>query len=1044
MNTVTQQKIALFMITLVLFIPFYVSDVHAASLNIRSISGVSEVDGFINTNDILTIEAEASISTSEDVEPDKMRIYMAGGTGYTVFQACTLDDITTNTFLCTYVAPIYNMHGTKTFTIDLHTGVTQYDPDGTPIETVSRDITIDTVGAKVTSMFAVPNRSTQGVTNITYTAKDFGSTPTDNQYCVGVERIEFYLGDAAGELIKTEYPSQYLCDYSSEFTHDFGTADGTFTICAKAYDRMNQTQTGVTCTDYFIDSGAPAPDSASLNIFKKGTEESIKYIGTNSILSDISFLIDAQDLVVDSVRADLSNLAGSRFADAPPTSHDADGSIHVFEWSNVPIGPITACLIEVDAEDVIGNFGTSSIQCTIIADNDGPVINSLFTNFESSGVYYIGKNVTLKAKIAEAGIGLERGNIFIDFSNLGLGSRMKADVCNKTEAGPWDCIWQDVQPTVRDGIYPVTVLKESRDDLDNIMNASFIQQIGVDRTSPEINSEVHLNVIAGVTEIPYENITIPGDTLEFIIQVSDAWSATANLSDLGGAHDALADSCWRENESTYCLWEVPITVSGPYDANIEFSFLDFTGNYNTISKSIFVSGVEDDENPNYWEHSVSCTPQFVDREISSLINQPVFCHIDLRPINAQNADVIAFNMEQYPANCYSTTTNVTLTDYVQNILVTNNHVGSSDPYLQLTLQIGEFAIDNLNFNCEFEMFTKMDDIYTLFPEVENISINLQFYDLPIGYLDDGIDNAIERHEDKIKWMGSWLDEVKLLYDYAAKVCQVYNSITSILAGITALSALLGLTNAIWDTGYGGSLRAAWVGTCSADGSVKQTTVAAKESFFDKFCSFVNCKYTEKALKGMDSEGWTSGIDSPGIDAAIKKGFDVKESIVWSAATLCIPGIILNLEKYRQVECGYILCMKQDVASGIPASVCEASYAYLSCVFWTGQILNALPFFQLWTSLMESFVQVVSDPLGFAFYITNLFLNCNQECANANAAGTKRHAACSILGTIDTIGDAISEFNNIKGEDYFTVGSDEDFCSQLEDFDEDEDDEDEDE
>jgi hypothetical protein len=296
-------------------------------------------------------------------------------------------------------------------------------------------------------------------------------------------------------------------------------------------------------------------------------------------------------------------------------------------------------------------------------------------------------------------------------------------------------------------------------------------------------------------------------------------------------------------------------------------------------------------------------------------------------------------------------------------------------------------------------------------------------------------------------MIDWLDEVKLLYDYCVKICQVYNAITSIAGVLTAVSAIIGLTSPIWGTPQGAALRTTWVGSCKADSATKKGIITTKQNFFDKLCSFVNCKYSKKALDamskdpGFDPEGWNPDKFA-GINAAIKKGFDVKESIVWSVATLCIPGIILNLNKYMQVECAYLVCMEQDVAAGMPVEACEAVYAYMSCTFWTGQILNALPFFQMWTNLWESFQQTLSDPLGFIFYFINLGLKCEAQCVPEESA-TARHKACSILGAVNLLGDAINEIMGMFQDDYWEVGSDEDYCSQWEDLQEDEDDEDDD-
>ena len=1017
MNKYKRQGFAFFISLLVVFLPFYVSDAYAVNLNIQKISGFDEIDGFVLTNDLLTIEAEAEISTSEDVEPEKLRIYAEGVQGYTYFQACDRISEGGAAFLCTYTAPLYNQFGTREFRVDLHSGVTQYDDAGTPLASETKSVTVDNAGAKIKSISADPERSHQTTTNITYVVQDFGADETDIEHCAGVQRIEFYLGDYAGELVKVEYPSQNLCEYSSSFTYDTEAGDGKTTICARAYDRLNQTNEEPQCADFFVDSGAPIPDQASFKVVKHGTDETLDFIGTNSILADLSFVIDAEDLVVDSVKADLSNMAGNRFANAPYSSYISDGSLHTFSWENIPIGPITACIITVDTEDTIGNSDTTALQCGIKADNDGPAINGLFTNFEQSGIYYVGENTTIRAEINEQGVGIEKGHVFADLSNLGLGSRMMADTCITLEEGVWDCFWYDVVPTVRDGNYPVTILKETRDDLDNIMNASYIQQIGVDTSSPEINEAVDLNVIAGVTDVPYEGIIIPGDTLEFTIEVSDAWSATANFSDLGGSEEAIPESCWRENESTFCLWEVPIMASGTYDADVTFSFLDFTGNYNSISKVISVAGTLDAENPNYWEHTVSCSPQFIDREISSLITMPVYCRISMRPINNADSEIMSFNMQQYPSVCYASVANQSVTDFVQNVIVINNPPGSAEPYLEIALQSGDFIIDEFEFSCAFEVFSKIGEDYTLNPEIENVTIGLSFYETPVGYLEDQYEDRIDEIEDN--WLfdvAPWFDQVMVLAEWASRACEIYSGITTAIAGISIIGSVL----ASFSKGGAKHLTSAWIATCNADSAAKKATSTAKKFTFDKFCSFMNCKWSDKALKGTLGK-WRGTV----TDTLMIK--DVKDSIITSLATLCIPGIIHNYNKWKQIQCRYLTCLIEDVPQGYPKAACDEVRDYLQCRFLYSSIFNAIPFVQFFSDMMENLMKSFSDPLAAFGYIWDKIFSCQQTC---KAGLETSNLLCAIPGTLSIIGDAINEINlaGEKGEDYWSIG--EDYCEEY--------------
>lgn len=1055
MKRKTIESMAMFMIMLIIGIPFYISDARASSLEVTKISGADGVDGFVRPTDVLTIEAEASISESEDVDTQKMRIYVGDSELYSLFFECNPSQDAN--FICSYYETLFGVSGTNTYRIDLHTGATQDIDDADPIESVTKTVTVDVEEALVEEINATPERSGDRSTTISFRAKDFGISPADDENCSGVGRVEFYKDDYDGDLILIDYPAEPLCNYESSFEYSADSAeDGAYTICAQAFDRLNQSLVQSKCTTFYVDSGEPKPSQNSLRIVKAGTEEPIEYAGKNSVMADISYSINAEDLVPESVSTDFSSVAESRFADRDYTSYDFQDGTHTFTWENFPLGPISSCVIDVYAEDTVGNSGTTSVPCGIKTDDKGPVVKGLFTNFEKDGIYYFGKNTNLTAKIEEEGIGLSRGLVKADFTNIGAGSNRFADECMHLQGKEWECQWYNIEATASDDDnYPVSIYKESRDDLDNIMTAKYEQVMGVDKSSPEINQEVEMTVLAGITDVPYEDVTLSGDTLEFVIAVSDAWSAAANFSSIGLGDDVLPVTCWRENQTTYCKWEAMIEASGPYDAELSFSFTDFAGNQNSIKRTITVSGREDEEEPNYWQNTVTCTPSFMDREVASLMEQTAYCNIALSPINNQAAKIISFNMETYPSACSfveysggaaSEEATPAVTDFIQNIAVMNNYEGSESPYVQITLQSGEFNFDEFAFKCNFEIFTEVDGTYTTYPETEEAEFRLGFYEMPMGSIEDKYEDEIETVEKRLEWLEGWLDEVMVAYEWAKKGCDLYQALNTVIASLSVIAAVFGYAAAATDKwpGYGQAWEGLWRGSCNSDSGAKSSILALKSGFFDKLCSFVNCKWSQEALDaasaGMTEKlsGGALGADAD-IQQAIDNGFDVKKSIIWSIGTLCVPGILLNLQKWEQLECQYILCLKRDVPAGMPYSGCRAIRSYMMCSFVMGEILNALPFMQIWEQVLKNFQQIISNPLSAITWLVEQLVDCDALCKASTDAVTKAEGAtCVALTALDLLGDAVEEVVAMKEDDYFQLpgmteaGDDpNDYCGQYE-------------
>lgn len=86
------------------------------------------------------------------------------------------------------------------------------------------------------------------------------------------------------------------------------------------------------------------------------------------------------------------------------------------------------------------------------------------------------------------------------------------------------------------------------------------------------------------------------------------------------------------------------------------------------------------------------------------------------------------------------------------------------------------------------------------------------------------------------------------------------------------------------------------------------------------------------FSGMGNDalnGIVEGIDVP----------DVKESLISAVTARCLPAIVYHFNKYKQMSCQTLTCMKTQAAYGTDISVCEQAKAQYVCESVTGEFFD---------------------------------------------------------------------------------------------------------
>ena len=148
----------------------------------------------------------------------------------------------------------------------------------------------------------------------------------------------------------------------------------------------------------------------------------------------------------------------------------------------------------------------------------------------------------------------------------------------------------------------------------------------------------------------------------------------------------------------------------------------------------------------------------------------------------------------------------------------------------------------------------------------------------------------------------------------------------------------------------------------------------------------------------------------------------QDSLVVSIATLCVPGIIFNLQKLRQVFCVKADCYKNQVPTGTPAKMCQDLQQYQTCKYVTGELTQIIPLAGLFNYILSLVREFISNPLYAVDAIIGVA--CVPEIHvkyGGYAAG-----ACLIHDLLGLTADVFSDLKGI-GEGWKIEG---DYCENV--------------
>ncbi|MBU4493010.1 MAG: hypothetical protein KKA61_01445 [Nanoarchaeota archaeon] len=945
---------ALFIICMIIALPVYSASVFAGINNV-GIFGKDEVEGYRKESDLTYVKADVSISGDDNILPNQIFF------NDIKFNNCRASE---DYFTCILGINKNTLEAkTHSFTIKLK------DDSENIVDTYAGTFVVDGKAPTIDSFSIIPKVTKKGNLTVKYSVRDYAY---DTSLGSGLSKIVICKDDMA-TVVKEIKINGSSCLDSRELsfkTSDFVSSTGSADVCIAAYDMLNQVSE-LKCEKLIVDETKPEIEKNSLEIVDNQGNE-INYISTKPKSAIVSVKI--KDDSLKKVTADLSELNKdiSSYSNMEAVCIKDDGVYECAWLVTIKLSDSGKVNIKINAEDGVGNSVEKSLSHTFKFDNKAPVVKSMKNaKGEYDNIKYVGKNNELVAEIEEKDSGFNLKKIWL----LVGGEKIQADSCSES-SGDWKCSFDNIGFNVADGSsVKVFISPNSEDDAGNSIdpdNSVLSETFILDSKAPVLIEEIEIKSLTNRTYS--QDDILSGDKLHIKAVLKDKTSltASADLSAIGLGKDEKT-SCTKNETNWVCEWTTTEVASGPLEGVLKFKFIDFVENKAEKNINIKVLGVSDEENPNYWKiDSMEKMPLAIDRQTTELINQKTYVHLTLKPISpAANPSIAALGLD-----CKGDM------GYIDDYELINEK--SNDPYIVITLKQESMPNVSLSFNCSLLIISRVGDLIIQNTEKEPVDITIDFYNMPLGELSQNVKDKIKDAQDSWLVKQEWITTLEKILNVLEKLCkliQTFGKINEVIADIELLASAF-----------------EWTGFVETIRPIAETTDKTYKQvleYTEKYCKYISCDTT---IWG----GWYDDFSSKNTPEIFKEmrfsgvfwPTSPKDSIVLSLATGCIPGIIHGLQKRRQVECYYVLCLKKAADEGIPLSVCDEQKAYLECVFIYGEIFQVIPFAGFFKGLAEQFSMIVSDPLGLIFGGLNFYCEIQPTMAG--------HAVCVIGHLVPTL------------------------------------------
>lgn len=898
--------LAVFLISLVVSLPVVFAD----QLSVTKISGNDGIDGSVREEDALTIDVEAQIEGDDTITP--LQVKKCVENTCVPFQQCTPNE---NKFLCRYTESKKQRLPVETATIKL------FNDNGEVVSEASATATVDSL-APVINQFALDPQFPRETTNIILRAEDYANKQGDIGTCSGIKEIRVLTKDGRRiAALQPEQQNQCTLQKTISYTHEQSEATS---ICAEATDNFGQT-TGQVCEAVQFDKDEP-------EITQEGffDETGNKYAHVTSAGKYLSLGIEIEDnSELKYVKADLSQLTGK-----PNDVQEGRLAGEKYVWPSVFAKPNQQCTVNLEAEDEVGNLLKKEINCHFEIDETPPEPLQITTNFQSDeGANILGGKGLVIAKFREEGIGLAQGNVFLDLREIGGEVQAKPDTCEIKEWF-WECVW-NVEPNIQEGDYRIALHENAQDDLGNRAAKRIEAKITVIPEAPLITEIKHLPKSPIVT-----------DTLTLYITVQGAKNEPFITADFSTVSEEKPKKALCEKSGTYYDCQATASSLKSGKGIVKLVSEDELGNKQTVEYKIEIYEPEPAEGVDYYRiKTVVVQPSQIDKKTAELVTFP----LTVQPVLGTKYDDVQI-IDKF-VKCDDT--------YLSEGAELLNQE-TDQPIINLKLHPEVSELEKLEINCELGLRIRQGNRVFTKPEIEKIKVQVPIVGSQFGTFDESVQDKLVSVEQRISSLKRDIKRLEKLSEVANTIASftvvvaVLDSIAVILLTVIwAILFVFSVSNiplvsqaakVLWELFCPGPTYIHWVVSLAVwmPGPPMMPpipTTADLHKFVLLMQSCMICNF-ESAFSGYVNEftgGTLVAIDGKkgkptALERIMLNKWEPYQSIHTAKACMCVPAIIYNLRKERQVNCIYRNCIKESAKKGLPLVGCEIGLKAQNCLY----------------------------------------------------------------------------------------------------------------
>ncbi len=1029
------RQMALFMIVLVITIPFYTSSVFAQTARVIRTSGADDVPGYRKANDYTKIVSEITPAAGDTFSSTDGRVHFLPSGYPRVFDSCEESD---GAYRCTWTSA-----GTWT-TDSLDGGTYQYEVWAKPTRGLCEGIpgcrqvtrvTVDSVPARVVRMSAEPRASNGGPITVSYDVEDTLGEGASG--CAGIGQVEVYYDR---ESIATQDVEGTECRVSGTIEIDTsGAENGNNTLCVFVRDKLGQEDTSVetlerNCISVPKDDTDPeaiefdvrdATASTPLGFTRPGEtpatvwalvrtsplfgpKDRVIHAGLATVASDIPLRCVPYDPPEEETEEDSPDSGSLGLSEEEPTAGPIPDmwECRTPATFNINLPGSASLELSLTIEDEAGNTHTAAKTVNFEIDSDKPLVEAIVSQATYDGKSYLGAtNNTLSVLITEMTSGFAANNVRI---RTPAGEK-QAECLQGGEEATWICSVSGISAAGSTGAHvPVSVsgADDSGQPLDGGRSVTMI----IDKDAPEI---MHVEIINAGPENPNKGFFTTGDTMLVRVHIDELAGMQSKFSETSAAfldagqvtgltEQISAAECgiYEGEDHWTCAWEV-----NGFEAkalSLRFQLADMLGNKARLTDWIDVFHVtmaegdaeertmpdqavtiieSGEEAGEFWniQLPLNPSPPRVDKTTTGIFGHTVWYELNLIRKAGSNIKPASVYTDQ------SLCEGDDVTNYMESVYVISPEPDGMAHHLKITLKRVEYEKSELEFKCQLEIITIKDGRATA-PQYINITAPVHMF--AEEDVSERLHNHIQSEIDGFIGDTEFIKYLNIIVKILQGLCNIVFVIQSIADVLNTIDVIL---YACKDNQF---CKPAYEVVKELNKAFQEIT---KDSAWlwikDEFCGYVTCRKTlwggywqttannafGDALSGIGGGLGDTGdvsIFSGGTEQAQaerRSGRSLfgggqlwpnpSDSLIMSIATGCLPGVVTNVQKLRNMRCKYISCLMNNVPIGMPVASCSEAYSYSMCMFVWGEVFNVIPGAQFVQQLQGQIFDSISSWSG---------------------------------------------------------------------------------